>query len=109
MTRPHQPSRRELMAGQLRQPNRGEAHVCSFIVHVREQSLDAVRARLLQIADLEIPAEQGGKLVVTLETASDDDIVTRMNQIQLLPGVLSAALVFHHVEPGRAESNKTRG
>jgi periplasmic nitrate reductase NapD len=36
--------------------------------------------------------------VVTLETASEADIVTRLNDISLLPGVLSAALVFHHVE-----------
>jgi nitrate reductase NapD len=47
---------------------------------------------------VEIHANSGGKLVVTLETESEADIVTRMNEMSFLPGVLSAALVFHHFE-----------
>ena len=36
--------------------------------------------------------------MITLETATEADIVTRMNEISLLDGVMSAALVFHHFE-----------
>ena len=42
-----------------------------------------------------------GKLVVTLETATEGEIVERLNRIQTLDGVLAAALVFHHFEPAQ--------
>ena len=50
---------------------------------------------------VETHAEAAGKLVVTLETDNEADIVTRLNEISLLSGVMSAALVFHHYEPDR--------
>jgi nitrate reductase NapD len=40
-----------------------------------------------------------GKLVVTLETATEAEILERLSAIQLMEGVLSAALVYHHCEP----------
>jgi len=36
---------------------------------------------------------------VTLETASESEVVDRLNAIQVLEGVLAATLVFHHFEP----------
>jgi nitrate reductase NapD len=47
---------------------------------------------------VEIHAEQSGKFVVTLETLSEADIVSTMNDISGLHGVMSTALVFHHIE-----------
>ena len=75
-----------------------EAHVSSLVLHVRPENLVQVRAALADMPGVEIPAEAGGKLVVTIETDSESEIVTRMNEMSLLPGVLSAALVFHHFE-----------
>jgi nitrate reductase NapD len=46
-----------------------------------------------------IPGEAASKLIVTLETDSEAEIVTRLHEVSLLHGVLSAALVFHHFEP----------
>jgi periplasmic nitrate reductase NapD len=92
------PSRREVMTGRLIDPPASEAHISSLVVHVRVEDVPAFRDALARISGTEVHAEQGGKVVVTLETASEADIVTRLNEISLLRGVLSAALVFHHIE-----------
>ena len=91
------PSRRDVVTGRVIEPPK-EAHVSSLVLHVRSEHLADVRAALAEVPGAEVPAAAGGKLVVTLETVSEAEIVTRMNEISLLPGVLSAALVFHHVE-----------
>ena len=39
-----------------------------------------------------------GKIVVTLETRTEHDVVQRMGEIGELSGVLSTALVYHHFE-----------
>ena len=38
-------------------------------------------------------------MAVTIEADSEGEIVGRMTSINALHGVLSVALVFHHVEP----------
>ncbi len=44
-----------------------------------------------------------GKLVVTLETVTEGDLLERIDTINHLQGVLSVALVFHHVEDERRQ------
>ena len=39
-----------------------------------------------------------GKVVITLETKSEHEVVQRMGEIGELAGVLSTALVYHHFE-----------
>ena len=41
---------------------------------------------------------EAGKLVVPLETATEAEVVERLNAVQLLDGVLAATLVFHCFE-----------
>ena len=93
------PSRRELLTGRLADPGSPEAHISSLVVHVRPENAHAVYAEMAGMAGVEVHAEQGGKIIVTLETHTEADIVTRMNEISLLDGVMSATLVFHHFEP----------
>ena len=92
------PSRRELLTGRLAGPAPPEAHVSSLVVHVRPEKAHAVRDEMTGMAGVEVHADEGGKIVVTLETDTEADIVTRLNEISLLDGVMSAALVFHHCE-----------
>lgn len=99
MSLPPIPSRRDVVTGRLAGPSPAEAHVSSLVVHAYPERQDSVRAALLAMAGVEIPAEGAGKLVVTLETASEDEIVSRLHEITFLDGVLSAALVYHHHEP----------
>ena len=76
-----------------------EVHISSLVVHSRPERARAVADRLREMAGIGVHGgEEAGKLVVTLETASEGEIVERLNSIQTLDGVLAATLVFHHFE-----------
>jgi len=91
-------SRRDILTGRVVETGPPEMHISSLVLHVRPENAPQLRAALAAMPGVEVPAASGGKLVVTLETVSEADIVPRMNEMSLLPGVLSAALVFHHFE-----------
>ncbi len=77
-----------------------EIHISSLVVHSRPWQATAVAARLREMPGVEIRGGvEQGKLVVTLETASEAEVVEGLNAIQVLDGVLAAALVAHHFEP----------
>jgi nitrate reductase NapD len=73
-------------------------HISSLLVHVRPELLAAVKANLRQLDGLELHQESPqGKLVVVLETEHERQILTRIDQINALPGVLNTALVYHEL------------
>ena len=77
-----------------------EIHISSLVVHSRPWQATAVAARLREMPGVEVRGGvEQGKLVVTLETANESEVVERLNAMQLLEGVLAATLVFHHFEP----------
>jgi periplasmic nitrate reductase NapD len=79
-----------------------EVHISSLVVHSRPERARAVADRLRGMAGVDVHGgTEAGKLVVTLETASEDEIVERLGGIQALEGVLAATLVFHHFEPAQ--------
>ena len=76
-----------------------EFHVSSLVVHCRRERADEVATVMGAMDGMEVHGGvPEGKLVVTLETATEDEIVERLNQVQLLDGVLAATLVFHQFE-----------
>jgi nitrate reductase NapD len=92
------PSRRELLFGSAVAPA-AEVHVCSLVVHAWPERLDAVSDALRALPGAELHGHDPvGKLIVTLETATEAEIVTTMNAIGDIEGVLSTSLVFHHYE-----------
>jgi nitrate reductase NapD len=76
-----------------------EWHIASLLVHTRADRSAEVHAAIAAMPGAEIHAEQGGKLVVVLEGPTEGWIADRMTELHLSSGVLSAVLVFHHVEP----------
>ncbi|MDH4656827.1 chaperone NapD [Pseudomonas sp. BN606] len=73
-------------------------HIASLIVHTHPHLLSAVKANLRRIPDLELHQESPeGKLVVVLEARNEGQILTTLDAIQNLPGVLNAALVYHEI------------
>jgi nitrate reductase NapD len=76
----------------------GELHVASLLVHVRPDRLGPVREAVAATPGAEIHAEEAGKLVVVLEGPHEGWVADRMTEMHLMEGVLSAVLVFHHVE-----------
>lgn len=74
-------------------------NISGLLVHALPGKLDAVRARLLQLPGVEIhAASPEGRLVVTLENASDREMADTFERVQSLPDVLSASLIYHHSE-----------
>jgi nitrate reductase NapA len=76
-----------------------ELHIASMVVHAAPRRLPDVRQAILAIAGAEIHgASDTGKLVVTLEAPSTDDMMARISEIQRLDGVLASALVYQHAD-----------
>jgi nitrate reductase NapD len=76
-----------------------EHHISSLLVHGRPEAVPGLAAAIAGIAGAEVPiADPSGKLVVTIEGASEDAIADALARINLLDGVLAATLVFHHVD-----------
>jgi nitrate reductase NapD len=103
LSEPPLPSRRDVISARLDAPP-PETHISSLVVHSFPEHAGAVQSALRTMAGVEIHAESNGKIVITLETDSEADIVKRLNEISLLKGVLSATLVFHHFESDQAGS-----
>jgi periplasmic nitrate reductase NapD len=94
---PPRPSRRDVISARVG-ATPPETHISSLVVHSFPEAAEAVQSALRTMDGVEIHAEANGKIVITLETDNEADIVTRLNEISLLKGVLSATLVFHHFE-----------
>ena len=73
-------------------------HIASLLVHSRPEQLPAVRANLALLPGLELHQHSPqGKLVVVLETEHEQQILDTIEQIQNLPGVLNAVLIYHEL------------
>ncbi|PAU62789.1 glutamate synthase [Pseudomonas sp. PIC25] len=73
-------------------------HIASLLVHCRPEALAALKDNLRLLPDLELHQESpAGKLVVVLEAEHESRILERLDQIQSLPGVLNAVLVYHEL------------
>ncbi len=74
-------------------------NISSVIVHAKPARLSSVRSTLEQIPGVEIhAATDDGKLVITIETESDGETASTFDRINVMDGVMSAAMVFHQFE-----------
>lgn len=73
-------------------------HIASLVVLARPELFEAVKANLRLLEDIELHQEStAGKLVVVLEARDEQQILQRIEQINNLPGVLNAALIYHEL------------
>jgi nitrate reductase NapAB chaperone NapD len=75
-------------------------HISSLVVRAHPARIDGVAARIgrMRVAEVAAADPATGKLVVTLETRDEDEIVAAMNAMQRMAGVVSVALVFHQTD-----------
>lgn len=74
-------------------------NISSIIVYAKPTELSSVRGNLEQISGVEIHAvTDDGKLVVTIETDTDGETASTFDRINVMGGVMSAAMVFHQFE-----------
>ena len=78
-----------------------EFHISSLVVHALAPKVPAVRDAIGRLRGAEIHAvTPDGRIVVTLESVNEADILTCTAEIRGLAGVVSVALVFHQAESG---------
>ncbi|HCN45968.1 MAG TPA: glutamate synthase [Pseudomonas sp.] len=76
-------------------------HIASLVVLARPELFDAVKANLSLLDDVELHQQSpAGKLVVVLEATHESQILQRIEQINNIPGVLNAALIYHELLDG---------
>ncbi|MCC7487813.1 MAG: chaperone NapD [Burkholderiales bacterium] len=74
-------------------------NISGILVAAQPGQIESLRARLATLAGVEVHAvSPEGRMVVTVERAADRDMTAAFDDISRLPGVLSAALVYHHDE-----------
>jgi nitrate reductase NapD len=87
-------ARRDLLRGGWHADDRAE--IASILVQARPERLAEVEAAIAALSGTEIHGRDPcGKLVVVIEAPDAGAIGATVNAIALLPGVLSASMVFH--------------
>ena len=76
-------------------------HISSAVVSARPERIEQVMREIALLPDTEISAFAGSKIVVVLEGASSAVVADRLTQIALIEGVVTANMVFEHVETVR--------
>jgi nitrate reductase NapD len=88
---------RVLSADRIVPPPGGE--IASILVQARPDRLAEVEAAITALPGCEIHGRDArGKLVVVIEAPDAGRLGTMLNDIQSMPHVYSAALVFHAIE-----------
>jgi nitrate reductase NapD len=91
------PGRRRLLTGA--HPDASPlVHVASFIVRAFPERLPAVLAEVRARGAFEVVAAQDSRLVLLAETPSARHSVEHLSDLESIPGVLGAVLVYHHAE-----------
>ncbi|OZS43776.1 chaperone NapD [Photobacterium sanguinicancri] len=76
-----------------------EVHISSLVVHVKPESLAAVKAQILEMPNTEIHGEsKEGKIIVVLETENQGYVTDTIDKINNLEDVLITFLVYHQIE-----------
>ena len=75
-------------------------NIAGVLVHARIDELDSVRDGLAGLPGVELHQTiDGGRLIVTVEDVQDHSAADTILAVHRIPGVIAAALVYHHFEP----------
>ena len=74
-------------------------HISSVLVTAQPQLLNDIAATLNDIQIAEVAhVDPMGKVIVTLETSNESEIVQALTDMQVMEGVVNASLVFHQID-----------
>jgi len=86
----------------------GTLEIASILVQTRPERIAEAAAAIEAIAGAEIfQVDPRGKLVVVLEADGGAPIGETLTQIALLPGVITANLVYHATDPAQPAPGET--
>ena len=84
-------------------------NICGVLVHAHPDRGDEVARAIGAIAGAELHhTVPDGRMVVTVEDVGETSAGDAVLALHRLPGVLSAALVYHHFEPQSATETTAR-
>jgi nitrate reductase NapD len=76
-------------------------NIASYIVHVRPVMAGGLREQLEAMAGVEVyNCSPDGRLVITVEDTGSRPVTDTVLAVHNLPGVLSAAMVYHFCDDG---------
>lgn len=75
-----------------------EYHVCGVLLMSRPEHNATVEQAIEAMPGVELHANDGGRMVVTVEGAAYHECADRMNELAVLSGVASSSLVYHHTD-----------
>lgn len=75
-----------------------ELHVTSLVVQVKPEHMSNVRQAIMQMENAELSVNDEVKLVVVLEGETQKGLLSDIESINHIEGVLSAAMVYHQSE-----------
>jgi len=74
-------------------------HTASVLVQARPAEMASIQSALGGADGIESHGTgDTGKLILTIEAASDRRLMDAMDRIQATPGVINVALVYHHMD-----------
>ena len=80
-----------------------EIHIAGVLVQARPAACVAACAHIAGLPGAEVAQHApDGRIVVVLEAADAAGVLTQVDAIRALPGVLNVALVYQHAEPAQA-------
>lgn len=87
-----------------------QLHITSLVVHSTPRHVNEVSDAIASMPGARVhAASTGGKVVVTLEASTAEEMMSRITGIQRLDGVLSAALVYECVDTLEAMNEEIPG
>ena len=75
-----------------------EYHVCGLLLMSRPEHSPIVRRAVEQMPGVELYANQGGRMVVTVEGDEYRQCADAITQLTTLDGVASSSLVYHQID-----------
>lgn len=75
-----------------------EYHVCGVLLMSRPEHAGQVQRDIQAMPGVEVHANDGGRMVVTVEGPQYGECADIMNQLATLSGVASSSLVYHQID-----------
>jgi len=74
-------------------------NISSIVIHARPESTAELQVQLNALAGVEVHAvQEDGRMVITIEDTLESVPADTLMQVQLLPGVLGAAMIYNYCD-----------
>lgn len=84
-----------------------EIHIASLVVQALPENLVSVATAITEMDGVEIHAKgDNGKIVVVLEAPGTRGLTDKVSEIERIPSVVSAQLIYHQIDDDDLDDNE---